>query len=74
MSVTAKLPPPGDPRSLYVIDISGYVFRPYHPLPPLQSAAYDAHTVRLRDEVVALWDGLHAERTGTRVAARAETA
>ena len=44
------------------------------PLPPLQSAAYDAHTVRLRDEVVALWDGLHAERTGARVAARAETA
>ncbi len=37
MSVVAKLPPPGDPRALYVVDISGYVFRAYHALPPLQS-------------------------------------
>src|SRR5262245_27028564 len=37
MSVAAKLPPPGDPRTLYVVDISGYVFRAYHALPPLQS-------------------------------------
>ena len=33
----ARLPEPGDPRALYVIDISGYVFRAYHALPPLQS-------------------------------------
>jgi DNA polymerase I len=33
----ARLPDPGDPRALYVIDISGYVFRAYHALPPLQS-------------------------------------
>jgi DNA polymerase-1 len=32
-----RLPEPGDPRVLYVIDISGYVFRAYHALPPLQS-------------------------------------
>ena len=32
-----RLPDPGDPRVLYVIDISGYVFRAYHALPPLQS-------------------------------------
>jgi DNA polymerase-1 len=37
MSVHEKLPAPGDPRALYVIDISGYVFRAYHALPPLQS-------------------------------------
>ncbi|HEX7478313.1 MAG TPA: DNA polymerase I [Polyangiales bacterium] len=33
----AKLPPAGDAQTLYVIDISGYVFRAYHALPPLQS-------------------------------------
>ncbi len=32
-----QLPPPGDARTLYVIDISGYVFRAYHALPPLAS-------------------------------------
>ena len=32
-----RLPPPGDPRTLYVVDISGYVFRAYHALPPLSS-------------------------------------
>jgi len=32
-----RLPDPGDPRALYIIDISGYVFRAYHALPPLQS-------------------------------------
>lgn len=37
MAVHDKLPAPGDPRALYVIDISGYVFRAYHALPPLQS-------------------------------------
>jgi DNA polymerase-1 len=37
MAVHDKLPAPGDPRALYVVDISGYVFRAYHALPPLQS-------------------------------------
>ncbi|MET0386708.1 MAG: DNA polymerase I [Polyangiales bacterium] len=32
-----RLPDAGDPNTLYVIDISGYVFRAYHALPPLQS-------------------------------------
>ncbi|HEY2735130.1 MAG TPA: DNA polymerase, partial [Polyangiales bacterium] len=32
-----QLPEPGDPRALYVIDISGYLFRAYHALPPLHS-------------------------------------
>jgi DNA polymerase-1 len=32
-----RLPDPGDARTLYVIDISGYIFRAYHALPPLQS-------------------------------------
>ncbi len=33
----SRLPPPGDPRTLYVVDISGYLFRAYHALPPLSS-------------------------------------
>jgi DNA polymerase I len=37
MPEIAKLPAPGDPKALYVIDISGYIFRAYHALPPLQS-------------------------------------
>jgi DNA polymerase-1 len=32
-----SIPPPGDPRALYVVDISGYLFRAYHALPPLTS-------------------------------------
>jgi DNA polymerase-1 len=31
------LPAAGDPRVLYVVDISGYLFRAYHALPPLSS-------------------------------------
>jgi DNA polymerase-1 len=37
MSATTELPAVGDPRTLYVVDISGYVFRAYHALPPLAS-------------------------------------
>jgi DNA polymerase-1 len=33
----SRLPPAGDPRTLYVVDISGYLFRAYHALPPLSS-------------------------------------
>jgi DNA polymerase-1 len=33
----SKLPPAGDPRTLYLIDISGYLFRAYHALPPLNN-------------------------------------
>jgi DNA polymerase-1 len=32
------LPPPGDDRTLYVIDLSGYVFRAYHGVGPLSSS------------------------------------
>ena len=32
------LPPPGDPKALYLLDLSGYVFRAYHALPPLSSS------------------------------------
>jgi DNA polymerase I len=32
-----RLPPKGDPRTLYIVDVSGYVFRAYHALPPLMS-------------------------------------
>jgi len=34
----SALPPPGDPNAFYVIDMSGYVFRAYHALPPLSNA------------------------------------
>jgi DNA polymerase I len=34
----ARLPPAADPNTLYVVDISGYLFRAYHALPPLQNA------------------------------------
>jgi DNA polymerase-1 len=34
---STSIPAPGDPRALYVVDISGYLFRAYHALPPLSS-------------------------------------
>src|SRR6478752_9479505 len=34
----AQLPPPGSDDTLYVVDLSGYVFRAYHALPPLSSS------------------------------------
>ncbi len=33
------LPPPGDARTLYVLDLSGFVFRAYHALPPLSNSS-----------------------------------
>jgi DNA polymerase-1 len=32
------LPPPGAPEALYIVDLSGYVFRSYHALPPLSNS------------------------------------
>ena len=32
------LPPPGDPKALYVMDLSGYVFRAYHGVRPLSNS------------------------------------
>jgi DNA polymerase I len=34
----AHLPPPGSEDVLYLVDLSGYVFRAYHALPPLSSS------------------------------------
>ncbi len=34
----ARLPPPGAADVLYLVDLSGYVFRAYHALPPLSSS------------------------------------
>ncbi|MDQ3035317.1 MAG: DNA polymerase I, partial [Myxococcota bacterium] len=34
----AVLPPPADPNTLYVMDLSGYVFRAYHAVPPLSNS------------------------------------
>ena len=36
--MTGALPDKGDPQTIYVIDISSYVFRAYHALPPLSSS------------------------------------
>src|SRR5271155_1887778 len=34
----ATLPPPGAPDVLYLVDLSGYVFRAYHAIAPLSSS------------------------------------
>lgn len=36
--MATTLPPPGDDRTLYVLDLSGYVFRAYHGVPPLSNS------------------------------------
>lgn len=36
--MATTLPPPGDEHTLYVIDLSGYVFRAYHAVAPLSSS------------------------------------
>ena len=36
--MAGSLPDKGDPRTIYVIDISSYVFRAYHALPPLSNS------------------------------------
>ncbi len=35
---SATLPPAGDPNTVYVLDISSYIFRAYHALPPLSNS------------------------------------
>src|SRR5580692_13225615 len=35
---SASLPPPGSDKHLYLIDLSGYVFRAYHAIAPLSSS------------------------------------
>ena len=39
----AALPAPGTERALYLVDISGYVFRAFYALPPLTQRARRAH-------------------------------
>jgi DNA polymerase-1 len=36
--MATQLPEPGDPRTLYVVDLTGYVFRAYHALPPMSTS------------------------------------
>src|SRR5436190_18588191 len=36
--MATELPPPGAPDALYVIDLSSYVFRAYHAMPPLSNS------------------------------------
>ncbi|NOY93881.1 MAG: hypothetical protein GXP55_22085 [Deltaproteobacteria bacterium] len=38
----ACLPAPGDPDALYLIDISAFIFRAYHALPPLSNSKGEA--------------------------------
>ena len=35
--MATELPPPGAPDALYVVDLSSYVFRAYHAMPPLSN-------------------------------------
>src|SRR5580658_11042889 len=54
----SRLPEPGAPHVLYVIDLSGYVFRAYHALPPLSNSRGEpTHavlgTVNMLQKVVA---------------------
>ena len=37
--MTTALPPPGDPDTLTVVDLTGYVFRAYYALPPMSTRA-----------------------------------
>jgi DNA polymerase-1 len=37
-AVTAALPPPGSDSHLFLVDLSGYVFRAYHAIAPLSSS------------------------------------
>jgi DNA polymerase I len=36
--MATELPPPGAPDALYVVDLSSYVFRAYHAMPPLSNS------------------------------------
>jgi DNA polymerase-1 len=36
--MATKLPEPGDPKAIYVMDLSGYVFRAYHGVRPLSNS------------------------------------
>ena len=46
-ATATKLPPPGDSRAFYIVDISGYIFRAYHALPPLSTSRGEpTHAVR----------------------------
>lgn len=36
--MATALPEPGDPQTLYVVDLTGYVFRAYHALPPMSTS------------------------------------
>ena len=37
--MATTLPAPGDPDVLWVVDLTGYVFRAYHALPPMSTAS-----------------------------------
>ena len=37
--MTDEFPEPGSPKTLFIVDLSGYVFRAYHAVPPLSNAA-----------------------------------
>ncbi len=43
----ASMPPPGDPSALFIVDISSYIFRAYHALPPLSTSGGEpVHAVK----------------------------
>ncbi|MEO0325954.1 MAG: PIN domain-containing protein, partial [Myxococcota bacterium] len=65
MAESTQLPAPADPESVHIIDISGYIFRAYHALPPLSSSRGEpTHAVR---GVVSMLMKLFEERKPTRI-------
>ena len=62
---TAELPAENDPNALYVVDISGYIYRAYHALPPLSSSRGEpTHAIR---GVASMMMKLFAERKPSKV-------
>jgi len=62
----SRLPEPGAPDALYVIDLSGYVYRAYHALPPLSTTKGEpTHAVL---GTVNMLQKVAAERRPTRLA------
>ncbi len=65
------LPPPGDDRTLWVLDLSGYVFRAYHALPPLSTS--DGRPVHVVHGLAQMLHKLLERRRPVRLAAAMDT-
>ena len=68
----AKLPAPGDERTLWVLDLSGYVFRAYHALPPLTTS--EGRPVHVVHGLAQMLHKLAERRRPVRLVAAMDTA